>query len=144
MSVSAQQIMLVRNSFALVHPSAPQAAELFYKNLFDINPALRLLFTGDMGQQGQKLMQMIGAAVGLLDRPDQLLPVLRQLGARHGGYGVQDSHYAEVGQALIQTLEQGLGEAFCPATRQAWLAVYDLISRTMIAAARKRMDAMAA
>jgi hemoglobin-like flavoprotein len=62
--------------------------------------------------------------------------VLRQLGARHGGYGVVDAHYASVGTALLQTLAQGLGAAFTPEVRDAWAETYGLISRTMIEAAR--------
>jgi len=66
-----------------------------------------------------------------------LLPVLRQLGARHGGYGVKASHYATVGTALIRTLEQGLGVAFTDEVRQAWVELYGVISSTMIDAAHR-------
>lgn len=135
MSFGPAEITLVRASFAQVKPIAPQAAELFYAHLFEIDPQLRPLFRGDMQEQGRMLMAMLGAAIGMLERPDQLLPALRTLGARHAGYGVQDHHYASVGTALIRTLEQGLGPAFTPATRAAWLAVYDLVQRTMRSAA---------
>ena len=131
-----QQIDLVRSSFALVQPIATQAAALFYDNLFTADPSLRKLFRGDMAHQGDRLMTMIGAAVGLLDRPDALIPVLQKLGARHGGYGVVDAHYATVGGALLLTLEQGLGDAFTPETRAAWTEMYGIVSRTMIEAAR--------
>lgn len=135
--MNRQQIDLVRASFALVQPIATQAAAIFYDKLFAADPSLRTLFRGDMAHQGERLMTMIGSAVGLLDRPDTLLPVLRQLGARHGGYGVVDAHYASVGSALLQTLEQGLGAAFTAEVRDAWVETYGLISRTMIEAARE-------
>jgi hemoglobin-like flavoprotein len=134
--MNRQQIDLVRASFALVQPIAAQAAAIFYDKLFAADPSLRTLFRGDMAHQGERLMTMIGNAVGLLDRADTLLPVLRQLGARHVGYGVVDAHYATVGSALLQTLEQGLGAAFTPEVRDAWVETYGLISRTMIEAAR--------
>jgi len=134
--MNRQQIDLVRHSFALVQPIATQAAALFYDNLFRADPALRNMFHGDMAHQGDRLMSMIGAAVGLLDRPDALIPVLQKLGARHGSYGVVDAHYATVGGALLLTLEQGLGEAFTPATRGAWSEMYGIVSRTMIEAAQ--------
>ena len=54
----------VQQSWALVQPIAPQAAALFYQNLFSADPSLKPLFKGDMHEQGKKLMQMIGAAVG--------------------------------------------------------------------------------
>jgi hemoglobin-like flavoprotein len=83
---------------------------------------------------------MIGAAVGLLDKPDALLPALRGLGKRHGGYGVRDGHYATVGGALLATLDEGLGAEFTPAVREAWTAMYIIVSREMIAAAAATTD----
>jgi hemoglobin-like flavoprotein len=125
------QIQLVRDSFAQVQPIAREAAALFYANLFEADPALRPLFRGDMGEQGRRLFDMIGSGVSLLDRPAQLLPVLRTLGGLHVAYGVVDAHYEVVGQALQRTLGQGLGEAFTPAVSQAWQAFYGVVSQTM-------------
>ena len=126
------QVQLVRSSFALLQPMVSQAAALFYDNLFVADPTVRSLFRGDMATQGERLMSMIGSAVDLLDQPDVLLPVLRNLGARHTGYGVIEAHYATVGSALLLTLEQGLGSAFTPEVRDAWAATYGVVSQTMI------------
>ena len=57
--MTPQQITLVQASFADVKPIAATAAELFYHRLFTLDPGLRTLFKGDMGQQGQMLMGMI-------------------------------------------------------------------------------------
>ena len=130
--MNRQQIDLVRQSFALVQPIAPVAAALFYDNLFEADPALRPLFKGPMAHQGERLMGMIGRAVGLLDQPDSLMPVLRLLGSRHAGYGVVESHYATVGGALLKTLGQGLGDAFTPDVKQAWTDLYGVIAKTML------------
>ena len=140
--MNAQQVELIRSSFALVQPIAPQAAALFYDNLFASDPSLRGMFRGDMAEQGQRLMTMIGAAVGLLGRPDALVPVLRNLGGRHVGYGVRDHHYATVGAALIETLAQGLGDEFTPEVREAWIALYTVVSRTMMEGALETADAV--
>jgi hemoglobin-like flavoprotein len=130
-SLDAAQVALVRNSHALVPPIAAPAAALFYQHLFDAEPGLRELFRGDMAQQGERLMAMIGGAVGLLDRTEALGLLLRQLGTRHVGYGVQGAHYASVGAALLKTLAQGLGPAFTPEVREAWVAFYGWVSQTM-------------
>lgn len=129
-------IGLVKESFDLVEPMASEVGALFYANLFRADPALKPLFKGDMRVQGDKLVQMIATAVGKLDQPEVLLPVLRQLGLRHAGYGVVDSHYDTVGAALIKTLAQGLGPAFSDEVREAWLEVYAIVSTTMKSAAR--------
>lgn len=133
--MQAHHATLIRRSFEQMAPVADEAAALFYRRLFEQSPELRPLFIGDMGQQGRRLMEMIGAAVRLLDHPPALLPVLAQLGARHAGYGVEPDDYRKVGQALIATLAEALGEAFDDATREAWVAMYALVSTTMIAAA---------
>ena len=133
--MTPQQIQHVRSSFAQVEPIAAQAATMFYNNLFAADASLRPLFRGDLAHQGERLMAMIGAAVGLLERPHALLPVLRSLGARHAVYGVREGHYATVGTALLLTLEQGLGDAFTADVREAWTAMYGIVSRTMIEAA---------
>jgi methyl-accepting chemotaxis protein len=118
-----------------VVPIAPQAAALFYQNLFTADPALQPLFRGDMVEQGRKLTQMLGAAVAKLDDLETLAPVLQELAKRHVGYGAQAEHYATVGAALLTTLEQGLGEDFTPPVRKAWAEVYGLVAEVMIRAA---------
>lgn len=129
-------ISLVRESFDLVTPIAPQAAALFYANLFEADPQLRPLFKGDMVAQGHSLMQMLELAVKLLDRPAELMPALRDLGRRHAGYGVRDGHYDSVGAALLKTLGQGLGAAWGPELEDAWTEVYGVVAGTMKEAAR--------
>jgi hemoglobin-like flavoprotein len=127
-------VPLVQSTWKQVSAIAPQAAALFYTNLFEADPSLKALFKGDMEEQGKRLMQMIGAAVGKLTDLDSLVPVLQSLGERHVGYGVQASHYATVGGALLKTLEQGLGAAFTPAVKAAWTEVYGVMADVMIKA----------
>lgn len=130
--MTPRQIDLVQQTFAQVKPIAAAAAALFYNRLFTMDPSLRALFKpGDMTTQGQMLMSMIGAAVGGLRNLEQLAPVVRNLGARHVGYGVRPAHYATVGAALLETLELGLGAAFTPEVRDAWAAAYGLLSDVM-------------
>jgi len=133
--MTPEQKQLVQDTFAKVAPIAPQAAELFYGRLFELDPALKSLFKGDMSEQGRKLMSTLGVAVGSLDNLDALLPVLQNLGRGHVAYGVQDSHYDTVGAALLWTLEQGLGNDFTPDVKDAWAEVYTIVATVMKEAA---------
>ena len=135
--VTSAQKQLVHNSFAKIAPIADDAAALFYRRLFELDPSLRPMFRGDMAEQRKKLMQMITAAVKGLDHLEQLVPVLQDLGRRHAGYGVADAHYDTVGEALLWTLEKALGRAFTPELRLAWTTVYTLLATTMQEAARE-------
>ena len=130
--MTPQEIALVQTSYAKVAPIGARAADLFYGRLFEIAPDVRRLFPEDMAGQKKKLMLMLGAAVGSLDRLDALIPVVRGLGERQMGYGVTAAHFASVGAALLWTLEQGLGPAFTPEVKAAWTTVYGVLSHTMI------------
>lgn len=127
---------LVHTTWAKVVPIADQAASLFYGRLFEIDPALRSLFTNDVAEQGKKLMQMIDLCVKGLDRIDALVPAVRELGRRHAGYGVTDAHYQTVAGALLWTLEKGLGPAFTSEVKAAWTSVYTVLATTMQAGAK--------
>jgi hemoglobin-like flavoprotein len=129
--MTPQQIALVQDSFRKVLPIADTAASMFYARLFELDPSLRKLFKGDMGRQGMMLMSMIASAVRGLTQPNALIPVLHALGRRHSGYGVVDAHYTTVAEALVWTLEQGLGEEFTAETRDAWIAAYSMMASVM-------------
>ena len=129
------QKSLVQQTFAQLVPIADQAAALFYGRLFEMDPSLRPLFKTPLDIPGKKLMQMIGVCVAKLDALDEVVPAVKQLGRRHVAYGVVDSHYDTVGGALLWTLEQGLGPAFTPEVKEAWTAVYVVLSSTMKSAA---------
>ena len=139
--MDAQQINLVQKSWSKILPISDKAAELFYNRLFEIDPSTKVLFRGDMEVQGRKLMQMITAAVNGLNDLDGLVPVVQDLGRRHGGYGVQEAHYGSVGSALLWTLEQGLGDDFTDDVKIAWTETYMLLAGVMKDASAKEAKA---
>ena len=131
MSLTKHQVQLVQASFEKVVPIADTAAEIFYARLFEYDPSLRRMFTGDMRVQGRKLMAVLKVAVGSLNDLPGLIPVLEQLADRHVKYGVAPEDYTPVGNALLYALRQGLGSGFTPEVRQAWVDLYRLVANTM-------------
>jgi hemoglobin-like flavoprotein len=135
MSLTDTEKLLVTESFAKVAPISDKAAELFYNRLWEIDPETRALFKStDMREQGRKLMQTLATAVGALHNLDAIVPVVQQLGKRHIAYGVKKEQYDTVGQALIWTLEQGLGADFTPETKEAWVKVYGVLANVATSA----------
>jgi nitric oxide dioxygenase len=126
------QIDLIQASFEKVAPHAELAATMFYGRLFEIAPAVKPLFKGDIKEQGRKLMATLGVVVGSLNNLDAIVPVAKSLALKHVGYGVKADDYQPVGAALIWTLREALGEGFNDDTRGAWLAAYTILSQVMI------------
>jgi hemoglobin-like flavoprotein len=129
--MSPKQITLVQGTWQEVIPIREKAAALFYGKLFEMDPALKPLFKGDMTEQGRKLTAMISTAVNGLMALDALVPAVQDLGRRHVKYGVKDQHYDTVGAALLWTLETGLGSAFTPEVKDAWATAYGVLAKTM-------------
>lgn len=131
MSITEEQKRLVQDSFAKVEPIADDAAAIFYSKLFTYDPSLKALFKSDMRDQGKKLMAALKLAVKSLDDLDALIPVLENLAVKHVDYGVSVDDYTPVGNALINTLAEGLGDAFTPECKKAWIEVYKTIALVM-------------
>jgi hemoglobin-like flavoprotein len=133
--VNPAQINLVQESFAKVAPISEQAATLFYDRLFEIAPAVKVMFPADMTEQRRKLMATLAVVVNGLSNLDSVLPAASALAKRHVSYGARPEHYPVVGGALLWTLEKGLGEAWTADVADAWTAAYGTLSGYMISEA---------
>jgi hemoglobin-like flavoprotein len=139
--MTPDQIKLVQQSFAKVAPISEQAAVLFYDRLFEIAPAVRKMFPNDMAEQRRKLMATLAIVVNGLSNLEMILPAASSLATRHVAYGARPEHYPVVGEALLWTLEKGLGADWTPDVAAAWTAAYTTLSGFMIAQAYGRPQA---
>ncbi|OLF05158.1 globin domain-containing protein [Actinophytocola xanthii] len=128
-------VRLVRESFARVAPQADRVAEYFYATLFAIAPATREMFPVNMQVQRSRLLRALVHFVQMVDRPDELVPFLRQLGRDHRKFGVVASHYEAVGMALLAAVKQFAKEAWTDEVERAWAEAYTIMARAMLEAA---------
>jgi nitric oxide dioxygenase len=136
--MTPDQLKLVQDSFAKVAPISGKAAELFYGRLFEIAPQVRAMFPDDMSEQRKKLMATLTIVVQGLNNLDTILPAASALAKRHVSYGAEAAHYPVVGQALLWTLEQGLGPSWTPEVATAWTGAYTTLSEFMISEAYEK------
>ena len=127
------QIELVETSFEKIKPRAVEFVASFYENLFETYPETQHLFgKTDMDKQGKKLLNSLILLVEGLRTPEALIPVLKDLGARHKGYGTITEHYPLVGEILLNTFADYLQEDWTPDVAQAWLEIYTNTSNLML------------
>lgn len=139
--MTPEKVKAIQESFAKVKPISEQAAALFYGRLFTIAPEVQPLFRGDMKEQGRKLMATLAVVVNGLTNLEAVLPAASALAKKHVDYGVKAADYAPVGQALLWTLEQGLGKDWTSDLAAAWSSAYSILSDFMIGEAYGRRDA---
>lgn len=137
--MTAESVHILRKSFQRIEAHGHVAALAFYRRLFELDPSLRPMFRTDIETQAAKLIDMLSAALAMLEKPAQLRATLEDLGARHVGYGVKPEHYDTVRAALIDMLATVLGPEFTPSLRAAWTDLLVAISETMLAGAARQV-----
>lgn len=133
--MTPEQVTMVQDSFKKVLPIADTAADIFYDRLFEVAPEVRPMFAADMSKQKKALMGTLAVAVESLHKVEEIIPVVKELGAKHLTYGVKDEHYDTVGGALLFTLEKGLGDDWNDDLKAAWTETYGTVAGVMKEAA---------
>jgi len=133
--MTPDEINQIHTSFELLKGKTELFAALFYERLFMINPSLRMMFRGDMTEQGKKLMSTMLVLNASLEHFAILRPTLQLMGAQHAQYGVRPGHYRTVATAVLQTLEQFAGPRFDEPLCQAWTKLLGLVADEMLCGA---------
>lgn len=130
-------IKLLENSFDKVRGREAEFSASFYIRLFALHPELKPLFKNvDIVAQEKKLIASLAIIVENIRNPEPLSLALKSLGAYHHEVGTIREHYPFVGQALLDTLADYLGDSWNGKTKQAWLDAYNLISDLMLEGAK--------
>jgi hemoglobin-like flavoprotein len=112
-----------------------KAAELFYSELFEIDPSLRAMFKGNMQEQHKRLLAALALVVRSLHTPEKIISAVENLAVKNLDYGVRPEHYTYVGNALLRTLKKGLGAEFTPELSDAWVDAFRMLAQVMKKAA---------
>src|SRR5215831_11746205 len=104
--MTPEQVDLIRHSFDAIWPIRRKLAGRFYSRFFELAPNAKRLFPSDMERQHLKLMDMIAAIVGALDKREIFQSIIRHTGRQHA------------------RLEKQFGAAFTPELKEAWIELY--------------------
>lgn len=127
----------LETSFDLIAPRGDELMDVFYDKLFAAAPAVKPLFaTTDIQRQKAMLLGTLVLLRKSLRNLDAILPKLRDLGARHVGYGAQPEHYPLVGRVLIESMAATAGTRWTPEYEQAWADAFEIVAGAMIDGAR--------
>ncbi|MFM9266432.1 globin family protein [Tychonema sp. BBK16] len=131
-------VELLEQSFEKVKPRADEFAASFYDNLFAAHPEVKPLFAEtNMAKQRKLLLASLVLVVENLRKPGVLEKALKNLGAKHVGYGTVPQHYPAVGEALLATFEQYLQQDWTREVKQAWVDAFGAISTLMLDGAQE-------
>ncbi|MGH3431972.1 MAG: globin domain-containing protein, partial [Thermocrispum sp.] len=128
-------VRLISDTWLQASPYLPEMSQTFYGLLFTLAPDARELFPVNVEVRRGKLMRAIARVVQMVDRPEDLVPFLNQLGRDYRKYGVQSRHYEAIGTAMLAALRDQLGPAWTPDVERAWAEGFTIVARSMQEAA---------
>ncbi len=133
---------VIKDSFENVKPIAMEAVTYFYDFMFEKYPAAKDLFkNSNMEMQKTDLINALVYVVTNLEDGQKLSSYLKGLGSRHVNYGVQEEHYAIVGDCLLSTFAHFFGEAWTPELKDQWTQAYGAIQGLMLEGAKNNTQA---
>ena len=108
----------------------------FGRDVSELND--RFYASPGLHQHAKNVIRYLDRAIDLLasgDSDNELGGVLLDLGQKHASFGVTARMYQPMGQALIATVAEILGEdRFTPDVLQAWIEVFEALASEMIRA----------
>eukprot|EP00892_Ulva_mutabilis_P010610 jgi/Ulvmu1/7921/UM004_0153.1 len=106
----------------------------FYEILSDRYPTTKSLFSNaPPKQQARALSKMLSMAVALLTQDLHVVVAqLKQLAVRHHRYGTNPQHYGPVGECLVATIAEVLGDDFDATAADAWVHLYSTVCVVML------------
>lgn len=132
--MTRDQAQIVEDSFSAIGPVTLKMGEAFYENLFELAPDLRKLFSREEIEQAMRFSEVLAYVVSNLRAPDRLLPLIRNLGARHRELGVVAEHFVPFKAALLRTLGDKMQNGWTHDVEAAWSSTYDMLATEMLAA----------
>lgn len=131
-NVTRDQAQIVEDSFSTLGPVTIEMGNAFYENLFEIAPDLRRFFAHETIEQAMRFSQILAYVVSNLRAPERLLPIIRNLGARHRELGVAAEHFPPFKAALLKTLQERMKAHWTPQVAAAWSSTYDMLAEEML------------
>ena len=133
--MTESQIQTIKASWQIFRSIDPElVGDVFYTHLFQDYPQLKALFTTSREIQSVKLVNMLHIIVSRIDSMDELKPEIEALGIRHIRYGVKPMHYEAVVNALLWTLQTGIGAEWNEEVKDAWQTCYNEVATIMMQA----------
>lgn len=132
MPLSDDQLRLIRQSFDVLRNDMAHPSAFFYDDLFARAPHLRTLFRDDLAGQGMKFMSTLAVLVDNLHKPEDLAARYHELGKTHARLGVTQDMFEPMGEALLATIRNALGERYTIDIETAWRVAYQDLAAALI------------
>ncbi len=135
--LTEREISLIKATREKILKNKLEVRRSFYNKIFEIAPETKSLF-----REGfltfESLPDSFEFMYQHLDNLTEVKTEIKRLGLKHKTYKVKPKHYPVVREALIWTFQQYLGNDFTVELREAWIKIFNYMSKTMILGAKRK------
>lgn len=130
-TMTAVEILLVRESLNRILPVSNASVYIFFSTLYELEPELKGILSIDPASDERKYFGLMLYLITLLDDQHSFQRACEDFGLLCRRKGLRGEHIGTIAAALHSTLEQTLRSAFSGGARAAWekliaSAVYSL------------------
>ena len=144
MSLTNDQICIIKSTAPILADHGIALCNLFYKNLLADNSPLNAVFSQTNQQTGAQPRALAGALLAYaqhIDHLQVLAPTVERVCQKHASLHVTPAQYETVGTYLLDAMAQLLGpETFTPDFKAAWAAAYWQLANFMIQREKQLYD----
>lgn len=133
--MTPEQTAIVKSTVPVLAQHGETITTKFYHDMIEANPSLRNMFNNThqaTGHQARALAGALYAYAANLDDLGKLGPAVELICHKHASLNVKPEHYAIVGEFLLKTMKDVLGEAATDGLLDAWGAAYWQLANVMI------------
>ncbi|CAM2814119.1 NO-inducible flavohemoprotein [Paenibacillus sediminis] len=141
--LDSKTIEIVKSTVPVLQTHGVAITNAFYQNLFTNHPELLNIFNHANQRQGKQptaLANAVLAAAANIDRLEEIIPVVVQIGNKHRALNVLPEHYPIVGETLLGAIKEVLGDAATDDIIDAWAKAYGVIADAFIGVEAKMYD----
>lgn len=133
--LSEQTITIVKSTAPVLEEHGEALTKHFYKRMFDHNPEVAPLFNPAnqfAGSQQRALAAAICAYAANIDNLEVLGGAVELIAQKHASLRIKPEHYPIVGENLLASIREVLGEAATDDIINAWAEAYGFLADILI------------
>ncbi|WMJ75489.1 NO-inducible flavohemoprotein [Cytophagaceae bacterium ABcell3] len=133
--ITKQQKELIKATVPILKEHGVALTSHFYKRMFSHNPELKNVFNMGNQQSGKQQMSLAMAVLAYaenIEDPSVLINAVTKIGHKHKSLDIRPEHYAIVGNHLLSSIKEVLGDGASAELLEAWGVAYNQLADILI------------
>ncbi|MFV8271497.1 NO-inducible flavohemoprotein [Flavobacterium sp. GT2N3] len=133
--MNASQKELIKATVPILRTNGNDLISYFYQRMLSNNPELKNLFNMANQASGKQQNALSGAVLAYaenIENPSVLINTLKSIGNKHVSLNIQPEQYDIVGNHLIGSIKEVLGDLATVELIEAWTCAYNELAQIMI------------